>query len=780
MVYAISKVTWSNIRKRKSAAFTLMALILLSVMLLHIGLSVSLRLGSFQEKKIEELQVPDLISYYKEREVAAKLQATVRDYPATTYWETEQALMIEEGKVKYGDADTMAGILFLHKDAPRRLSPIEAEPPQSKADHLIYLPYMFELSGGYKAGDVFTIQAKGQTFSFEVGGFFEEALLGTFTNGAVKVYVNDAAYTLLGKELGEQERYQLLSAWLKDTGQSVNKLSQIFSEELALSDDSGTYSVMEAASAMEGNRFLVNMLAAILVVFSLLIVGIVLIVMRFQILVQIEDYMVNIGVLKANGYTSLQIRCSILLQYLIVGLAAAVPSLAVSGLVMPFAGNMISSSLGLLWPSSFDYWSALASLVTILGLVLVVALMSSRRIRVITPITALQSGLQTHNFKRNPLPLESSRLPVQLTLGLKSLFRQTKQNVMLSMIVGGLTFASVFGIILHYNMSRDNTEVIKLVGVERSSVKVALKQGKIVPEHYSELLSMEGVEKLTLLDSMNATIQDNVVLLQVSDDFSKLGTQTVYSGRHPLYDNEISLSGIVAKRIGKSIGDEIPVIVNGTTMNYLITGLSQQISQLGMVASMTDKGYLKLMPDYTAKSLNLYLEKGMDPADFVAKLEARYPGEWSTLNMEEWLESTLKTFTSAISTITWTINVVTVFVVSLILYLVIKTLVVRRKREFGILKGIGYTSFQLMTQTTLSLLPVITGGVLVGSLLGYFYSDSLFVMLLSSLGIYNVEFSVSLPQILMLCLCLIVVSCVVSMLVSRRIRKISVYSLITE
>ncbi|MNI92588.1 FtsX-like permease family protein [compost metagenome] len=85
-----------------------------------------------------------------------------------------------------------------------------------------------------------------------------------------------------------------------------------------------------------------------------------------------------------------------------------------------------------------------------------------------------------------------------------------------------------------------------------------------------------------------------------------------------------------------------------------------------------------------------------------------------------------------------------------------------------------------MTQTTLSLLPIIAAGILVGSLLGCFYSDSLFVMLLSSLGIYNVEFSVSLPQILILCLCLIVVSCVVSMLVSRRIRKISVYSLITD
>lgn len=783
MGYAIRKLTLSNIRKRKSAAVTLMALIMLTVMLLNIGLSVTLKLGSFQEKKMAELHVPDVLTYYKDSNVKQELNVLANQFPGTAHTEEEAALLVSERKLTFGDSVVLSALLALRADASRTMSPlrlIEEELPQPAGTKVIYLPYMFELSGGYKAGDTFSIPGKAETYSFVIGGFFEEALLGTFTGGAVKVFVNEAAYSFLEQVLGKDAGYRFLSVALADSGQGASKLSRQLSERLGVSDESGSYVVMNAEDVLAGNRFLVNMLAVILVVFSLLMVLIALVVIRFQILVQIEDYMVNIGVLKANGYTSRQIRQAVLLQYLLVSLAAAVPGLAVSGAVMPFSGNMISSSMGLLWPSSFDRVSAVIALPVVVALVLLVATLSSRRIRSITPITALRNGLNTHAFERNPVPLFASRLPLQLALGLKALCRQTKQNVMLVVIVAGLTFSSVFCFILQFNMTRDNTEVIKLVGVERSSVQLTLKQGKLPIERLAELAAMEGVTKLTLLDNKDADIQGRTVLLQVSDDFSKLSTQTVYRGRHPLHDNEISVSGIIAKRLGKTVGDEVEVTVNGASRRYLITGLSQQISQLGMVASMTDSGYRQLVPGFTAKTVNFYLDDRKTPTAFANEVETRYPGDWHILNVEEWLEGTLQTFTSSVTAITWTITAVTILVVCLILYLIIKTLILKRKQEFGILKGLGFTSFQLMTQITFSLLPVIILGVALGCVVGYFYSDSLFVLLLSSLGIYNVEFTVSLPEIVLLSLAVIAVAYAVCMLVSRRIRKISVYGLISD
>ncbi|KAI7253784.1 hypothetical protein KC345_g11331, partial [Hortaea werneckii] len=657
----------------KSAAITLMALIALTVLLLNIGLSIALRLGSFQTDKMAELHVPDFLAYYKDGTYTGEIKALAGQFPGVTYTEDESALLLTARKLKYGDSEVLSALLALRADEQRTLSPFVAmgdyTPPAGA--NVIYLPYMFQLSGGYQTGDSFTIPGEKEPYSFVVGGFFEEALLGTFTGVAVKVFLSDPAYELLNQELGPEARYRFLSTMLTNPAESAGKLSQQVSERLAATDDSGGYMAMDAPSVLEGNRFLVNMLAVILVVFALLMVLIALIVIRFQILVQIEDYMVNIGVLKAIGYTSGQIRHSILLQFTWVTLAAALPGLFLSAAVMPLAGNLISSSLGLLWPASFDALSAAISLAAVIALVLLV-------------------------------------------------------------IITGLTFSSIFCLILNFNMSRDNTAVIRLVGVERSSVKLTQREGGISNGTVKELSAMNGVQKLTLLDIREATVQDTNVQLQVSDDFAKLETQTVYRGRHPLYENEIALSGLVARHAGKTTGDEIAVTVNGTTRNYLITGLSQQITQLGMVASMTEAGYRRLVPDFVPKEINLYLDKSIEPAVFAKEVEARYPGVWDILNVEEWLEGTLDTFTSAVSAITWTITVVTLLVVSLILYLVIKTLILKRKQEFGILKGIGYTSVQLMTQIAFSLLPVIITGVMTGCVLGYFYSDTLFTLLLSS------------------------------------------------
>lgn len=121
---------------------------------------------------------------------------------------------------------------------------------------------------------------------------------------------------------------------------------------------------------------------------------------------------------------------------------------------------------------------------------------------------------------------------------------------------------------------------------------------------------MPEVQKISILEGRVASIDDSSFMLRVSDDYAKLETQTVYKGRQPIFDNEIAVSGVIAKMKNKSIGDEIPVTFNGVTQNYLVTGLSQQINQLGMVATITEDGMRKLQPNYSVQSINVYLKEG--------------------------------------------------------------------------------------------------------------------------------------------------------------------------
>lgn len=780
MSSVIGKLAWSNIRKRKSSTATLFLLILLAVLLLNIGLSVTLKINSFQEEKMSELQTPDLVAYLANDEHLKEYESILSNDPYMDKWENEAAILLSDTKMKYGQSDTIAPLLILNVDQQRTMAPFKTTTPLEHIDSdRIYLPYIFHVSGGYDQGDSLSFSYGKHNYTYTIGGFIEDPLLGTFNYGALKVFLTDKAYRELEERTGNETQYNYLSANLTDPTQ-VEKLSHLLEEKISASGSHSLYSVISAESGLAGNRVFVGFLTAILITFALIMVAISLIVIRFQIVEQLEDNLLNIGVLKANGYTSWQIINALLLQFTAISIAAAIPGIAVSLVAMPFAGNLISASIGLVWPTTFGMSSALLSLGIITGMVFLVAFLSSRRVRTLTPIAALQRGMLAHNFKRNRIPLEPSRLGLQFALSLKALIRQMKQNVMIVIIVAGLTFSSIFCSILNYNFNGDTSALQKLVGVERSSVLLVLKSGRLQPELITAIEGMKGVKKTSLLDNRVATIQDTSLLLRVSDDFDTLETQTVYKGRQPKYNNEIAVSGIIAKLKNKSIGDEVKITVNGVTDSYLITGLSQQINQLGMVATMTKDGLQRMQPDYALGSLNVYLQEGVDPNVFIQELEKRFPGQWTITNVQEMLDSILSTFSSAVSSIAAVITVVTVIVVSLILYLVIKTLILKRKLEFGILKGIGYTTFNLMTQITFSLLPVIALGAVLGSVLGYFFSDDALVLLLSSLGIYNVQLAVSLPQVLLLCVAIIGVAYAVSMLIAYRIRKISVYGLITD
>ncbi|NOU81857.1 FtsX-like permease family protein [Paenibacillus sp. LMG 31459] len=774
------KLAWSNIRKRKSSTAALFLLIMLAVVLLYTGVSVILKLGSFQEQKMTELKTPDVISYFATDEHLKEYEALLDTYPYTAMWEMEPALLLSEVSMKYGPSDITTGLLILNADQQRTLAPFRTiSPVHSDGTNLIYLSYVFHVGAGYNTGDSLSFTYGNQVYTYKIGGFIEEPLIGTLSNGAPKVFMPGSTYRELAVRTGQTAKYSFLSAAVTNPDKA-EKLRQLLREQLSASGTSATYVVMSAQSGISGNLVFVNFLTAILLAFALIMVVISLIVIRFQILEHIEDHMQNIGVLKANGYTSWQVITALLLQFAWISIAAAIPGIAAAGAVMPYAGNLISSSIGLIWPASFDILAALVSMLFIMAMVMAVTIMSSRRIRDITPIAALQSGLLTHNFKKNRMPLEHSPLGLQFALGLKTLLRQTKQNIMILLIVAGLTFSSIACSILNYNFTGDTNAVLQLVGFEQSTIQLVLNSGKLQPERIAQVKSLEGVRKTTLLDSLAASVQDTSITLKVSDDFDTMETQTVYKGRPPIYDNEIAVSGIIARQEGKTIGDEIEVSTNGVSGKYLICGFSQQINQLGMVATMTDKGLKRLLPDYTLTTLNVYLNEGADPNVFTQELERNFPGQWSATNVEEMLQGMLGTFTSAITSMTAVITAVTIIVVTLILYLVIKTLILKRKREFGILKGLGYTTFNLITQITFSLLPVVALGVLAGSLLGYFYSDTVFEMLLSSLGIYNIQFAANLPQILLLSTALIAAAFIVSLLVSLRIRRISVYGLITE
>ena len=158
-----------------------------------------------------------------------------------------------------------------------------------------------------------------------------------------------------------------------------------------------------------------------------------------------------------------------------------------------------------------------------------------------------------------------------------------------------------------------------------------------------------------------------------------------------------------------------------------MTGLSQAIGNLSQVSALTLGGIQQLQSDYKGYVLYVYLD-GISNKDFIKNVEEQYGDRiMETLDIHENIESQTGMYIEAVFAVMLMVLTITVLVVGLILYLVIKTMIIKRKREFGVMRAIGYSTIQLMHQISISFFPVVITGVVIGGILGYFFQIRCFL-----------------------------------------------------
>ncbi|MGP4066404.1 ABC transporter permease [Oceanobacillus sp. M65] len=779
----VMKLAMANIRKSKSATASLFVFIMVASLLLNIGLMVITQLNPFFNNKIDELKDPHVTFVMDEAGYQPEYGDFLANYPGVTETEKEDILYMDTAKFQFGNGELTNSAVILNAEASRNIGPLElVEQLETSSTDDIYVPYSFIANGGYELGDLFTITYQNKDYEYRISGFFETTVMGTNNIDVMKFMLPEKAYQKLTVELGTRSEALLLSALIEDKTQS-SKVNNDFVQKVHQSQEGDPTSYilgLDVELVKYVNTLTINIIAMILVAFAALIVLVSLIVIKFRVSNSIEDGMVNIGVLKAIGYTSWQILSSINLQFVFIALSAGMAGITLSYILMPFIGGIISTLSGLIWVQSFDVLINLISTILVIFCVVTVTLLSAYRVRRILPVTALREGIQTHSFKKNYFPLEKTKGGLHFLLAIKSMISNAKQNIMILLIVIALTFATIFSAVLYYNIASDKTAFVNIFGAEPANVMVTVKPDADTRELLSDIENMNSVRKVNIFDLIENKIDDQTVYTSITDRFDELENNIVYEGRQPEHENEISISWVISNEINKGIGDTVEVKYGNETSNYLVTGISQSIGNLGQVAAITMGGIQQLNSDYRGTSLYVYLD-GISNKDFIKNVQEQSSAQiLETLDIDENIESQTGMYTTAVFAILMMVLIITVIVVVMILYLVIKTMLIKRKKEFGVMKALGYSTIQLMHQIAISFLPVIIAAVTIGGVLGYYFTNPMLSLLLSSAGVKRLDFYIHLPLTVMICLGILILAYIVSMIVALKIKKISAYELITE
>ena len=353
---------------------------------------------------------------------------------------------------------------------------------------------------------------------------------------------------------------------------------------------------------------------------------------------------------------------------------------------------------------------------------------------------------------------------------------------MIMIILIAVTFAGAFGVIMFYNTSIDTTAFAEVPGMEITNAIATLNPEKDQTAALEQIRGMDKVRKAVYLDQSKIKVDDMDVSAYVMQNYDDRETRLVYDGRYPEKNGEIVLAGILAERLEKTVGDTVTASFGDKTETYTVTGLSNGASMGGMNVSLRTEDYRRLNPDFKPQSLYIYLEEGTSSAGFLDELTETLDKEilLGTVDFDKELASGMASYQNIVAAMGIAMLVITLLVVTLVLYFMISSSVIRQKRELGIQKAIGYTTFQLMHQLSLTfMIPVLLGAV-AGSLLGAYGTNPLMSMTMKGMGIMKAGFIVDPLWVIGFGLGTLLFSWLLSLLTTWRIRKISAYALVTE
>ena len=134
----------------------------------------------------------------------------------------------------------------------------------------------------------------------------------------------------------------------------------------------------------------------------------------------------------------------------------------------------------------------------------------------------------------------------------------------------------------------------------------------------------------------------------------------------------------------------------------------------------------------------------------------------------------------AVSLVILILIILNIFTVLVVIRLLLKTVFIKREKEFGIKKAVGFTSRQLRIQLALSLIPISIIGSVLGGIAACLTTNKLFDLIFSSYGIKNSDLLINPGVIPVTILLVTLLVFVISFIMSGRMKKISAYQLISE
>ena len=824
----ILRLSFANIKKHKKESVLLAVLIIFCITLLASSVSSISGIKRITPAMVKESGCFTNLADIRQEYYSDRYLAFFEEDPGVESYD-HTSMVTDILKVKTSAEDSEAelfDISFVPESGERRMETFVTDADFSAAEHPIVLDITNRDKLEIEVGDTLTVICNDKEFTFTLVGFYESGLWYYGTKAVITE--DDFAYLE-----NYMERYEVIgiNTVPGTDNESLLKEFKAFAQDISVNDLTSVVTVMSYESIQSMNEVNMSLLSFIIGIMAAVIVIAVMIMIRFRIVSDIKEQIVSIGVLEAIGYTSGEITASYIAEYVLIAF--------ISALISVFPAFLLAQALLQSAAASVHYGGSVPApavpvivcIIMVLLFVGITALIHAMAVRKYPPVLAFRKGIETHSFKKAVAPLEKTKGSVHVRLAMKE-FLQGTGNIGLTVCITACTVMVLLSFMIGSFFSDPDRILNSICGHELCDIRIEGVVDMDAEAFAAELEEMPEVEQvLPMASHLGVKIDgnDSSLLLEVYEDYAKTSTIVVTEGRLPEHANEAALAVQVTGAQKLSVGDTVTLEFGKVKREYLITGIVNSAVN-PLTAYLTTEGFRRMDPIYKPDAFDIYLKAGADKNAVADLLKSRYGKEITEYLDEEVSGDTLEerirsaadismakamteqgvsymeyairvgdeiitgsTAAMSIKNLTFVkeenqeiagmlvtsfagisiiMMVISAVIVTLILSILMSSTIRKQYRELGIMKGLGYTSKELMFQMAFRIIPAAFIAVVIGT--------GLSLLLMRVVDAYVAKIAVSAAGTVIMDI-LIIAFCFISAYISaRRIKKITVYELITE
>lgn len=775
------KLLINDFRKRAWKNSILFVFMCLSVTIAASVVLLLLQLFSSITSMYETAKPPHFLQMHMGTIEQPDIDEFNKSFEGVTYWQSVPMItlygdnIIVTGEDKsYTLSDCRLDISFVKQNDEYDVLLDEKRRPLELLDGEIGVPIIVLDQYDISIGDKITLSATGIEKQFTVVTYIYDGMMNSTTCSSTRFLISDTDFDSLFGNIGETE--YLIETYFTDRSlaSAYQTAYEQNDKELPKNGQAITYTVIFLLSALTD-----ILTAMVFVLAGTMLLIVVVLCLRYVVLAEMEDDVVEIGTMKSIGIPDKGIENLYLAKIRILMSAACIFGFLLALLLLPCFTSHISRFFGEQPLEIQNLLPAIFSAAVIYCIILLFArkILKQIRTKTIVDLLVLDDGFNKKVKVKSGL-YKSRKLSANALIGMQEV-RSGYGIVLVLMLI--ITFLVMVPIRSLQTMQAE--DFVTYMGSPICDLLVEAMQGEELEKRNEELSDVlsEAIEnghirnasvlRRVRLQALNNA--DELVGVHV-DTGSSAGSGIVYiSGTNPSAENHIALSYLLADELGKKAGDKVNIISDNQTYCMEVCGVYQDVTSGGKTAKALYDFEGELSEKYTYQ---LELSNDISAEAFSNSLKSELGSGYSIKSMDSFLTQTLGGVTVRFSQAVYLIMIIGIIITIFIVLLYMELRLARTMHALAEKIAMGIPIKAICIQELYPMLLLGGTGVILGALLTEVLGEKVVSALFSllGLGITSISFSDITFSCILVPVSLVIILVVINLGVCLKVKKIDI------